>query len=430
MNDNYLVIDPGGESYFYGSHLSSGCVPRFNVTMTFKINGDILHQTMQEILKRFPQMAVGIERLKNKYALKAISSEFPVYHDDGNTVRTIGGKETNGYLFLVSYFGKRITFDFLHVLGDGTGFIIFIKSVIFRYLQLSNFPVKNDGTILTVDQPYSFGEGENAISKIMNIKGSIPSWYESPAEAFQVPDISTENDPSDTIVEIRIPFNKLYGVTKKYQSSPVTFIEPLFSQAIYEKYKSEIGDNPIVASIPVNLRPFFPSETTRYFIAVAALAHGKIFLQEDFPTMLLTQKKMLKEQTKPEFLACMAQRQATGMSRLTNLPNTIEEKIAIMDKSIISSLRSYTYIITNMGHIAMPESIGQYIREFFPVLPAAITPFTIAATTWKNEFILSISQRSEDTSICTRFVELLNKFNMFAYISDKYSFHTMKFFPL
>jgi hypothetical protein len=145
--------------------------------------------------------------------------------------------------------------------------------------------------------------------------------------------------------------------------------------------------------------------------------------------MLLTQKKLLDEQTKPEFLAYMAQSQARGMKSLIDIDIPIEQKVDIMSKSIISSLKAYSYIITNMGNIKLPEPMNQYVTEFYPILPTAICPYTIALTTWNNELMLSISQRQEDISVCERFVELLNCLNIPAYISEVFKNHTMRYFP-
>lgn len=423
-----LQLDPGGESYFYGTHLNSGCVPHFNVTLTVHIDGKVLYQTMQEMMQRFPQMAVGIEKRETRYFLKHLTAEFPVFKDDGTTVREMGSEEMNGYLILVSYMNKSIRFDFLHVLGDGTGFIAFIKAVVYRYLELAGFPIENDGSILTVDQPFTPEESESVVDRLEEKGFTPPEWY-VPHDAFKVPGISTDDDPSDTVVQVRIPFHKLKGVVKSYQSSPVTFIEPLFSHAIYEKYKDIIGDQTIVASIPVNMRPFFPTKTLRYFIAVAVLVHSNLFLSESFENMLLTQKKLLKEQMDPDFLSFLARSQKKGMEQMLSLPMPVEQKVEIMDQSIRKALGAYTYIITNMGNVDLPEVMSQYVTEFYPLLPTSIAPFTIAATTLKDELILSISQRSEKVDVCKRFVDLLNFLEIPAYIADIYKFHTMTFLP-
>lgn len=432
INKEYLAFNPGEESYFYGSHLASGCVPRFIVSLTMLIEEDVLRQTMEDIRKRFPQMSVKIEKDTdgNNYVYKDNDAPFPVFHNDGSVIRTMGTEETDFHLLTVTYWEKMLIFDFHHVLGDGTGFIIFIKAVLYRYFQLKNLPLDNDGSILTVDQEYNEEEGENAYKYIEGQPAEIPDWYVSGRKVFNIPGISTDHDPADTLVQIRIPFDRLHGVAKSYKTSPVTFISPLFSQAIYEKYEDIIGTDCILTSIPVNLRPYYPTRTLRYFITIAVLAHSKLILKEGFENILLDQKRLLDEQTKPEFLNYMAQNLIKGMTQFREMPMPVEQKAEMMDCQVRESMKNYTYVITNVGKIDLPGIMAQYVTEFYPMLPTATCPFTIAITTWNNELMLSVTQRQEETDICERFVELLNMLEIPAYISDKFEYHTMRCKPL
>lgn len=432
MEKSHLVVGPGDSSYFYGTHLNNGCVPRFTIVLSMPIDGDTLRVAMDGIMRRFPQYAVRIERDSDgrHYHLEENDRRLPIFHDEGDVVRTIGGEDTSGHLLMVSYYGNRIMFDFLHVLGDGTGFMMFIKAVVFRYLQLSGVAVENDGTILTVDQPYADEEGCNAYEKVMDAPASVPDWYKSGAEVFCPPCGGTGDDPSDTVVEIRIPFDVLHSRLRQYGSSPVTFIEPLFSHAIYDKYRDVIGDRCIVASVPVNLRPYFPTGTARYFIALAVLAHSKLFLQEPFEKMLATQRALLKEQTRPEFLAFMAQKRVRDGLAFNKADLTIEERIRIMETKIVESLKSYTYVISNMGSVEFPPTVAPYVEECLFMLPTSTLPFTIATLSLKGELVLTVTQRDEQTDICERFVSYMNRLGVPARITRVFKYHTMRFYPL
>ena len=234
---NYLECDYGSESYFYGSHLTSGCVPRFVVRLDAPVNEEVLCQTMEDILPRFPQMTVKVVRTADGCNCTFADNEaaFEVFHDQGDVVRTIGTADTHFYLFSVTWHDDVLLFDFHHLLGDGNGFIIFIKAVIYRYMELMGVPVRNDGSILTVNRPYLPEEGEDAYHLLEGCTPSIPDWYKPGLPVFNVPDISTADDPADTVVQITIPFKEFRHVFKAYHSSPVTFLSPLFSHAIYER---------------------------------------------------------------------------------------------------------------------------------------------------------------------------------------------------
>ncbi len=432
MEKNYLDSNLGTELYYYGTHLNCGCVPRFVVTLKMPIDGDNLVKTMADIKDRFPQMAVKIGRTADnkKYTLEDNLLPFCVFHDKGNVIRNIGTSETNWHLLSVTYYKKTLMFDFHHLLGDGTGFIIFIKAVLYRYFQRIDVPVQNDGTIWTVAQPYNMTEGEEPYQHVRNAETRPPRWNNDQLEPFCVPKISDEEDPADTVVLVRIPFNRLRGVFKQYDSSPVTFISPLFSHAIFEKYEDVIDDRTIFASVPVNLRPYFPTDTVRYFITLSELAYSRKLAQEDIEDLLRIQKSLLDDQTSKEVLAYRAQNHIESMRQLRQMDMSLDDKIGLMDHRIRTSMLKYTFVITNMGRIALPETMSQYISDFYPVLPTSLCPFTIASTTWGNELVLCITQRMKDLDVCDRFVKVLNRMGIPAYISDSYQFHTMKCKPV
>ena len=427
----HLNPNLGSESYFYASHLTSGCVPRFVATLRLGIDEDILRIALDDIQKRFPQMSVQIQRTADgkNYELIDNPRPIPIFTDNGSVIRTMGTEETNFHLVTITSYEKFMMFDFHHLLGDGTGFLIFMKAVVYHYLELRGVPLENDGTILTVDQPVREEESEDAYAKLMDVECSLPDWYKPGLEAFSIP-VNTDDDPTDTVVQIRIPFNKFHEVFKSYHSTPVTFLSLVFSHAIYEQYRDTIGEKCIVASVPVNLRPYYPTETLRYFITVASLAHSKLFRKEDFAKQLLTQRELLSEQTQPKVLTKLAQNHINGMKKFRELDMTVEEKAKIMDSKVRSSMGTFTYVITNMGNVSFPESMSAYVDEFYPILPTATCPFSIATTTWKGELMLSITQRSTDISICKRFVELLNQLDVPAYLADTFTFHTMRAKPL
>lgn len=418
-----LTLDANGKTYFYGTHLSCGCVPRFTVKLTQKIDGSLLRQATDKALDRFPQMAVSVAQSKKHYFLIPIDLPAPVFAEDG-TVRAIGTEDTNGYLFCITYTQNTLHANWFHALADGLGFIVFLKTVLYYYMQLAGLPVENNGSIL--DHQTQF-HPEEAADAVLNL--SVESRGEYPRfPAFRVPGITTQDDPEDTVVQIRLPFSKLHGITKEYQASPVTFICPLFSAAIYEKYCMDTEyETPIIAAIPVNMRPYFPSRTTRNFISCAGIPFDKKISELTIEQILNIEKGLLDFQTQAHELAHDAVKNAKDTHKLLDADMSIEEKCDILGKSIEQTLGQSTYIITNMGKLSLPESMEPYVKDFYPCLPTALNPFTLAVVSYRDELVISVTQRDADTDVCERFTEILDRFGIPAYISEVFSFHTMRY---
>ena len=422
-NDNpALTLDANGKAYLYGSHLSCGCVPRFTVRLDREVDGGALAKAAAETLGRFPQMAVGLAWDKSNYFYIPIDLPAPVFPGDGTQVRTMGTEDTNGYLFCITYGGDTIHADWFHSLADGLGFLVFLKSLLYHYFRILGLPVE-PGDIRTSDTEFEAGEAEDAVMKIEpRGDGELPH-----LPAFRVPGVTTDGDPDDTVVQIRLPFSKLHGVVKEYQASPVSFICPLFSSAVHEKYCAKEEERPVIASIPVNLRPYFPSKTTRCFIAGAGIPFGRKIANLSFIDILNAEKGLLDFQTQADALAADAKKTAVETLALLDAELPIEDKRSMVRAAIEQASEQTTYIITNMGRVELPQSMEQYVEEIYPCLPTALNPFTLAVVSYKGELVLNVAQRSADTDVCERFVEILNELEIPAEISRVYTFHTMRY---
>lgn len=422
-NDNpALALDANGKVYLYGSHLSCGCVPRFTVRLDRRVDGAALCKAADETLGRFPQMAVGLAHDKSNYFYIPIDLPAPVFPGDGTEVRTMGTDDTIGYLFCITYEGDTIRADWFHSLADGLGFLVFLKSLLYHYFRILGLPVE-PGDIRTSDTEFEAEEAEDAVMKIDLVQ---PDEYPR-FPAFRVPGVTTDGNPEDTVVQIRLPFSKLHGMVKEYQASPVTFICPLFSSAVHEKYCAPEEERPVIASIPVNLRPYFPSKTTRCFIAGAGIPYDRKMAGLPFEDILKIEKGLLDFQTQAAELAADAKKTAVETLELLDADLPLEEKCRLVRTSIEQTSGQATYVITNMGRVDLPPSMEPYIEEIYPCLPTALNPFTLAIVSYRGELVINVAQRSSETDVCERFVEILNTLEIPAEISKVSSFHTMHY---
>lgn len=418
-----LTLDANGKTYLYGTHLSCGCVPRFTAKLKKTVEGKLLQQAADKALERFPQMAVGVAQNKNHYFFIPIDLSAPVFADT-KTIRTMGTDDTNAYLFCITYEGDTIHADWFHAIADGLGFLTFFKTILYYYLKLSGVSIENDGSIRDHETQFHAGEAEDAVFTLAEDgREEYPRF-----PAFRVPGLSTHGDPEDTIVQIRLPFEKLRGVVKEYQASPVTFICPLFSAAIYEKHCADKEYvTPIIAAIPVNMRPYYPSETTRNFISCAGIPYDKKMSELSFEQILNIEKGLLDFQTQAHELAHDAKKNAIETLELLDSELSTEEKCAIMGKAIEQTSGQTTYIITNMGKIALPPQMEEHIEEIYPCLPTALNPFTLAVVSYREELIINVAQRESGTDVCERFVEIMNELEIPARIVSVTGFHTMRY---
>ena len=176
---------------------------------------------------------------------------------DGVSTRyTIGSKDTNGYLFLVGYHDKTIYMEYQHSISDGRGFEEFIRCVLFQYLKNCGFPVENDGSVRGMDTRWSPEESANGYEQLADREFSPDGIWKKP-EAVHAPEVQWGADGSEVVTEVTFPFSQLHDYAKSIGVSPLSVLAPLMMKAFDDKFGGT--DKPVIAEIPVDLRPLLPS---------------------------------------------------------------------------------------------------------------------------------------------------------------------------
>jgi hypothetical protein len=178
----------------------------------------------------------------------------------------------------------------------------------------------------------------------------------------------------------------------------------------------------IVASVQINLRPYFPSSTLRPYHTPVFLAYNRNLSDYPYKTVLMSQKKLLEAQLRNDALAYSAQRKISDIEKAFDASVTIEdldvEFAALQQKADCRS----TYDICRVGHAILPESMQRLVSEFYPVIPSSGKSVSVTVTTYKGDLVVTVSGKKYAYDVCSRLVELLRANDIDAYIADRYEF--------
>jgi hypothetical protein len=416
----YLVPSICGRTYLYGNHADASVSSRIVAALTMQIHPDILSASLQEAMDRFPHFAVGIQSSDGKVVFRQIDTEVPVFEDNASQPVTFSDPALNGYLFKVTYAHKTVNFDFHRALADESGMMTFVKSVLYNYLERSSYPVVTGGAIKLLSSEFFKAEGDDAMIRLEDVPASRPVWY---MDAKAVVPADSDN-VEEEVVHIRVPVAKLRKEYSDIVNIPVTYIAPLFSHAVHELIGGEIETGEyVVASVNVNLRPYYPSATMRPYQTPIYLAYNRNLSDYPYSTVLMSQKKLLEAQLKQDTLAYSAQRRITEIEWACEAPaGEIDERFnAIQEKARAKS----TYDISGLGHVILPESMQRLVTELYPVIPTSGKTFSVTAELFKNELAVTVSGRRDVEQVAHRLVELLKGNEIDAYIVDSYTFRPM-----
>lgn len=148
--DTYLL-------YETRPNASSNTSIRFVLEITEDIQGEILCEAVNEAIKRYPYFSVRVKLENGSYVF--VPNRLPiVVMKTKIPAAPLGSKEVNYHYNYIDYKDDTIYFNVSHSIADASGYIPFIKSVLYQYLvRTHREPISSQGINLT-DTPFLPGE--------------------------------------------------------------------------------------------------------------------------------------------------------------------------------------------------------------------------------------------------------------------------------
>lgn len=419
----YLVPPLCGRTYLYGSHADASVSSRIVTTLTMHISPDVLEQALMEGVRRFPQMAVGLTVEDGEYVFCPVQTPVPVFEAGPSLPCSFDDPALAGYLFRVSYSHKSLYVDFHRAVADEFGMMSFVKAVLLRYLELSGYPVRTDGSVKLLSGEYFKAEGEDPMPRMDDFAASRPIWYMDAKAAVATPVLSDAED----VAQVRVPVSKLKKDYLDMTNIPVTYVAPLFSHAVHELIGNEIevGEY-IVAAVHVNLRPYYPSPSLRPYHTPVFLAYNRNLSDYPYNTVLMSQKKLLEAQLKNDTLAYSAQMKIADICKADDNAASKEQRDSNFNELQNRLAARSTYDIARVGNIMLPDSMQRLVTEFYPVVPSGGKAFSVTVEVYRGELVITVSGRKNVSEVSARLVELLQENSIEAYVSDRYTFEPLK----
>ena len=130
--DNSAKIFPLIVSKDYSS------VFRLSVLLKETINPDILKKAVLETLEDYKTFKVKIGKGLFWYYFEANNKEPIIELEQDYPCTVINLEKNNDYLFKVTYFENKINIEVFHSLTDGNGCFVFLKQLVYNYLDIAH----------------------------------------------------------------------------------------------------------------------------------------------------------------------------------------------------------------------------------------------------------------------------------------------------
>ena len=337
---------------------------RIAVELTEEVDGAKLQEALNIVLPKFDLFNVRMRTGFFWYYFEENGKKAPtVKQEHTYPCRFIQTNKYRSYMFRVRYYKKRISLEVFHVLTDGMGGINFLKELTYQYLRLVHPELREKvGDSLSADTSLNRED-----SFLRNYRRSAKKGYQS-KKAYQIKGEKLDSEEFGVIHGyVKIP--ALKEVCHRYGMSINEYLVATYVWSIYKEcLHGMTSDRAIRAAVPVNLRPFFDSVTTKnFFVMVSA---ELIPDQENlsYEEVLERVKKSLRSQINKEHL------EELFSYNVSNQQNLFARAVPLFLKNIAirlvytQSALANTTTITNIGNVKLEPEYEPYVQMFHAFL--------------------------------------------------------------
>ncbi|WP_411842269.1 alcohol acetyltransferase [Salinicoccus sp. HZC-1] len=407
--DNWYRIDNTGKIFHAVSNTENSYVFRVSMIMKEKVDPEVLQESLDIIVPRFPTLTVHVRKGLFWDFLEKNDEVLLVQKETNYPCAPIKPSETKGYLIRVLYFENKISVEVFHSLTDGTGASEFLKTLIYQYLQYKKRDVTDDGLILLPeDQPNSM-ETEDSFSNYAERKDRNVFRKEDRA-SHQISGTALTTEGMNMIHGI-MNAGTVNDYAKSLGTTLTGFLTAIMIQVIGNEALSKSSrPKKVTIAVPVNLRKQFPSKTLRNFFSVANIG-ATIDENTGFEDILQQVNKELIRRTSREVLQ-------KSINQHVYLQNSFMTRAIPVFLKYPAMRYGFNYIgertkamtVTNMGNVKLSESMSRHIERmelaFYTTLKS---PVGCGIATVNNRMTITFSLSIAETDLVRNFFSELTK---------------------
>ena len=345
-----------------GENMSN--VYRISVTLTELVQPDILQQALNIVLPKMDGFNLRLRMGVFWYYFEENGKPAPKVREESNfPCRYIQQNQNHSYMFRVTYYKYRINLEVFHVLTDGMGGINFLKELTYQYLRLAHPELKE-----------KVGDSLNSGTSLNREDSFLKNYKKSSAKGYQTKKaylLKGEHlGPGEFGVMhgyMQIP--QLKEVCHRYGCSINEYLVSVYIWSVYtECMKGMPSASPIRVAVPVNLRPYFNSITTKnFFVMVSAEFHPTKEVYT-FAEVLAIVRDNLRSQINREHLEKLFSYNVSNEKMLAARAVPLFLKNIAMKLVYTKSALANTTTITNIGNIGVDEEYRPYVEMFHAFL--------------------------------------------------------------
>lgn len=396
--DNSAKIFPIASSKKYSS------VFRLSAVLKEKIAPNILKRAVNIALKNLSSFKVKLKKGFFWYYFEDNNKEVIIEKEKDYPCKYIDPDTNNDYLFKVTYWENKINLDIFHSLTDGNSGIIFLREIVYTYIELAH---KEDfSQKLRTERKISNNTEDDYLKnydkKSKNSKGGKKA-YRLKGKILPLAAIG--------VIHVNIDLDELKNRAKEKNVTITQYLTSVLIHAIYNSnYKKYNGKRPIKICIPVDLKKYFKSETISNFFSYISVQTEENLNLDFFEEILkFVKNEFDRKLTKEEISKTMSANVKLGNNIfIKSIPLFL--KLIIVKLSYIEIRKYTTTTFSNVGRIGIIGEYQKYIDKFMMLIaPEAVEKIKCSACSFENKLNFTFTSTLENTEVEEEFCKKLKE---------------------
>lgn len=336
---------------------------RVSATLTEPVQPELLQQALNSTLLRIPSFSVRMRAGLFWHYFSHSNDTVHIQEDVVNPCMRLSPKKDNGFQIRARYHDRRIALEVFHSVTDGSGAMVFLKTLLAQYLSLQGTEIPATHGVLDCKAPPRPGEAADDFADFAG--HSTPRPRREP-RAYHVSGTRLPHGDIE-IITGTLPIDAVKHESEQYGVSITEYLTGTYLQILYDIQKSEHPRRPLPVrvQVPVNLRRFHPSDTLRNFASYVCPdidpTHGDYTFEEILSSV---HHFMRYEVTAKQLKSRVATNIRTERNPIVRAVPLFIKNRAISWVYERTGPAIYSTALSNLGLVQVPPEMAEHIEMF------------------------------------------------------------------
>lgn len=362
---------------------------RLSVYLKKPVVPELLQMAVTFTLKRFPFFAASVSKGFFWHHIDTVKRRFKISPDNGRPCVPMNISLSGTPALKVIYFGNRISVEFFHILTDGSGGMVFLKTLAAEYLRLTGAKIPAESGVFDISSEASADEFSNDFERFYK-PGKSGGFVDK--TAAQMGGRLARVRPC-RVLHFDINSADLVSAAHSMNVSVTALVTAVLFCATKAALSSAHGK--IQIQIPVNMRKFYPSETLRNFAMYCSirLKPEEVTSPEEIVHEVARQ---LTENASEEEMTKMMRATVKLVTSLKYIPLFIKRPVAGVVYGFLGD-KVLSNTLSNLGVVSLPREMEPYVEKFDFVLGTVITNRAACSlVSYGGHAVLSVEKLTAD----------------------------------